>query len=123
MNKFRAIEIKVNSSGFTLVELLVSLSILVAVLVPVLISFNRNRGISESENEIIATCILEQEAAMIRKFPNEVLSVKRRMVAGREWLISIENSGDDIIKYRIKISDPAKYHDELVFYGRGINEE
>lgn len=75
------------SAGYTLLEVLVGLALLVSILVPLLLYMNgplRN----SSEHYITATCLLKQEALKISYNPENFMKKKFVKVNNREWEIN-----------------------------------
>lgn len=108
-----------HKNGYTLLETLIALSILLVVAVPLVTFLFRISGAHDTEKALTGMCILEQEAAMVRIFPKGAVPVKRRVVDGKEWIITTEVTGSDLPLYRMSVKDSKKVRGELVFYGRG----
>lgn len=106
-------------SGYTLLETLIAFCILLVVAVPLITFLFRLTGAHDSEKALTGMCLLEQEAAIVRTFPQRVVPVKRRVVDGKEWIIKTEVSGSELLLYRMNVNDGKKNRGELVFYGRG----
>lgn len=104
--------------GYTLIETLIAFVILMVILVPCIGYLYRLSGGHDAEKKITAICILEQEAAIVRTFPDKKLPVKRRMVNNSEWLITTEVTGSGLLRYRMAVSDGKRDLGEVVFYGR-----
>lgn len=106
-------------NGYTLLETLIALSILLVVAVPMVTFLFRISGAHDSEKALTGMCILEQEATIVRIFPKRAVPVKRRVVDGKEWIVTTEVTGSDLPLYRMSVKDDKKVRGELVFYGRG----
>jgi hypothetical protein len=105
-------------NGYTLFETLIALSILIVVAVPLVTFLFKISGANDSEKTLTGMCILEQEATMVRIFPKSAVPVKRRIVDGKEWIITTEVIGLALPLYRMSVKDDKKVRGELVFYGR-----
>jgi prepilin-type N-terminal cleavage/methylation domain-containing protein len=106
-------------SGYTLLETLIALSVLLVIAVPLVTFLFRISGADDSEKALTGMCILEQEATVVRVFPKRTVPVKRRVIDGKEWIITTEVTGSDLPLYRMSVKDEKKVRGELVFYGRG----
>ncbi len=109
-------------SGFTLLEVLISLSILLIAIIPLSLIAYKNTDSTDAEKEIIANCLIEQESALVRAYPDQILPVKRRTVLGTEWLIQTEYTGTDLVQYKMRVKD-HKLRSEFTFYGRRKSEK
>ncbi len=106
-------------NGYSLIETLIALSILLVVAVPLVAYLFRLSGVNDSEKVLTGMCILEQEATMVRIFPKRAVPLKRRVVDGKEWIITTEVTGSDLLLYRMSVKDDKKIRGELFFYSRG----
>jgi len=106
-------------NGYSLIETLIALSILLVVAVPFVAYLFRLSGVNDSEKVLTGMCILEQEATMVRIFPKRAVPLKRRVVDGKEWIITTEVTGSDLLLYRMSVKDDKKIRGELFFYSRG----
>lgn len=105
------------SAGYTLLETLVSLIILMSVVVPLVTYFYRGTLLTESRRELEGTWLVEQEAAVIKLNPDTMLPVKRRYIGGREWTIRSEKQNGTVTTYRIAAELAGKEKAQAVFYG------
>lgn len=106
-----------NNSGYTLLEAVIGLLIVVVIIVPLISRLSEHHQLSHGEKLITAAGILEQESEIAICNPGEVLPVKRRVINGREWIINTEKEGSGLIKYKMRISDKEKEITSMVFYG------
>jgi type II secretory pathway pseudopilin PulG len=106
------------SQGYTLIESLVALGILIAVIVPLSAFFYKQNRTIQAQQSLTALCLLEQEAALAVSFPEDVVSAKRRFLDGKEWTIRTEASGMDPIVYKMVASVYGRTVDSVVCYGR-----
>jgi prepilin-type N-terminal cleavage/methylation domain-containing protein len=109
--------------GYTLLESLIALAILLSIIVPLLTFFYKYASDSTAQKSFTAICLLEQEAAMTVSFPEDVVPVKRKMIAGREWSVRTDVSGKDPIVYRMTALLNNRGIDSVVFYGRNAHVE
>ena len=105
-------------NGYTLVETIISLAILLLILVPLVSMVYKNNSVSETQKKITAICILEQEAAIIKTIPSDMIPVKRRVIKGNEWVIRTEKEQKGVVKYQMTVSDKDKEYGKIIFYGR-----
>jgi hypothetical protein len=106
-----------SQNGFTILETLVSFIILVSIAVPLITVMYSGKGITDNEKTITAMCILEQEAALVKLFPERTIPEKRRIINGKEWKIKTEVSGNSLLKYKMRVYDNVKARGEVFFYG------
>jgi prepilin-type N-terminal cleavage/methylation domain-containing protein len=79
--------------GYTLLEVLIGLAIFTVVVVPLLTTvFDRTR-VTRSRDTVIASCLLQQEAAIITAFPDQIVPFHKRRVDGTDWTISVTVAG------------------------------
>lgn len=108
-----------NHDGYTLLETLIALSILMVVLMPLIGFLYQFSGSNSLQKKYTAICLLEQESACIKAFPGKTVPVKRRVVDGKEWMIKTEIRGSDLLFCRMSASDGKKIRGEVVFYING----
>jgi hypothetical protein len=105
------------ASGYTLLEVVIGLFLFVAVVVPLMAGLFSNTGTLRTEESLIATWLLEQEAASVRLFTDEGLTSKRRLVDGIEWTIKIKAEGSPLTKYTLSAFKHGKKREEVIVYG------
>lgn len=106
-----------SDAGYTLIEVLLSLFLLMAVAVPAISAFFQNNSSIRAQEALTAVWLLEQEAENLRIFPDEAASVKRREIGQVEWVIQIESSGSPLVRYRLTATKKGKRVGELYSYG------
>jgi prepilin-type N-terminal cleavage/methylation domain-containing protein len=107
--------IKSSNSGYTLLETLVALSMLLIIAAPMLSGVFRNNHAIESERIIIGISLLEQEARRITADPDEMLPIKKRNINGREWVITGAKTGAGVIQYHLEVALDNKKYGEIYF--------
>jgi len=107
-----------HSRGYTLLETLIALAILMSVIVPLTTMLHKNSGAIHTRNALIAQCLLEQEAALAMAFPEDVLPVKRRMIDSLEWIVKTEVTGKDPLVYAMTALRGTREEGKVIFYGR-----
>jgi Tfp pilus assembly protein PilV len=104
------------ANGYTLMETLIAFSVLMVGVVPLLqASFTAKQNIS-AQYKITASCLCEQEAAQVKSFPQQAVPIKRRKVAGKEWLIKTDVSGAVLKSYNISAELNGRTWGSLFFY-------
>ena len=91
------------SGGFTLVEALIALAIFMIVLIPIVSRTFENTRVVKNREKVIAICILDQETALVRASPESIVPVKRRIIAGQEWLVRCTAQGEKLVKCRLAV--------------------
>ena len=104
--------------GYTLIESLFALVILITIIIPLTTFFYRQNNTIRVQQSLTAMCVLEQEAALAVCFPEDVVPSKRRIQDGKEWIIRTEASGNDPIVYKMIALANGRSIDSVVFYGR-----
>jgi len=99
-------------SGFTLVEVLVALTIFTGILVPLLGAISRAAQVSAAQKRLVAMCLLDQESALVRAAPAQMVALRRRQVQGQEWLIRAQSSGTGLVWYRLKAENGGRQYGE-----------
>jgi hypothetical protein len=107
-----------DSHGYTLIETVLSLVVLMAVAVPMLSRLYRGFMIADTRLEVTGTWLLEQEAAIINMFPSTMLPVKRRYINGTEWTIRAERQRAEPAHYLLTAEVRGKECATVHFYGR-----
>lgn len=102
--------------GFTLIEVLVALALFLVVIVPLIGHMSVSVKINRGKNKMVAACIIEQEAAKMRMFPDETFNEKRRKINGKEWVIKTTFKGNKLKTCRISAHYKGKMIDKAIFY-------
>jgi hypothetical protein len=105
-----------DSSGYTLIEVVISLAIFISISVPMLCAVIRNTGALRSQEALEATWMLDQEAASIRFSSDEAMPVKHRIIEGRDWTVRIETEGKPLVKYLLTASRKDKVRGRMVLF-------
>ncbi|MGA2508556.1 MAG: hypothetical protein ABSF80_13895 [Chitinispirillaceae bacterium] len=105
-----------DSGGYTLIEVVISLSIFIAIAVPMLCAVISNTGALRSQEALEAVWMLEQEAESIRFSPDEVMPVKHQIIEGRDWTVRIESEGKPLVKYSLTALRKDKVRGSVVMY-------
>lgn len=103
--------------GYTLLEVIISLFLLMAVAVPAVTAFFLNGSSIKSQHDLTAVWLLEQEAENLRIVPDEVVSIKRRKIGDVEWVIQIDAVGSPLVRYHLTALKKGKRAGELFLYG------
>jgi prepilin-type N-terminal cleavage/methylation domain-containing protein len=117
MNRSRLSNIANPAPGFTLIEILVALFLLTSIALPLITGLCANTNTLRTEESLVATWLLEQEAASVRLFTDEGLMSKRRIVDGKAWVIQIRAEGSPLAKYTLTALKQGKKRGEVVVYG------
>lgn len=104
-----------NNNGYTLIETLVALSMLLIIAAPILSGIYKNNHAIDSERIITSIGILEQETRKINANPMDYLPQKKRNVNGKEWVITIEKTGSGVVQYHIVAKLNNKKEGEVYF--------
>lgn len=110
-----------NNHGYSLLEAVVALGILIAVVVPLISIMHRNNTIAAARNELTGIWLIEREATIVRAFPEKQMPIKRYTVKNREWTIRITKTGRDIIEYYLVAELNGKKIVDASFFGRAEN--
>ena len=103
-----------NASGYTLVEVLLSLFIIIAIAVPLISNIFTNKDSLRSQEMIVAVWLLEQEAMKIRYFPESAVNgSKKQTIDGKEWTIKTEMNGSSLIKCHLVALHKGRQVDEV----------
>jgi type II secretory pathway pseudopilin PulG len=106
-----------SASGFTLIEVMIGVSLFIAVVVPLMAGLYLNTGIERSEDALVGAWLLEQEAASVRLFSDEGLSGRHRIVNGNDWTVEVQAEGTPLVKYTLTALKHGKKKEEVVVYG------
>jgi hypothetical protein len=107
-----------DDTGYTLIETVISLVLLIAIAVPLITRFYYGNTLHESRAELTGIWLIEQEAALIRAFPSKILPVKRRYCDMDEWTLRTTVIEKKPVHYRITAELRGKVHAQSTFYGR-----
>jgi type II secretory pathway pseudopilin PulG len=105
-----------SQTGYTLVEVLISLFIFIAIAIPMLTGVFTNTGSLRSEEALVAAWILEQEAATVRLFPEEIVQVRRRIIDGKEWIVLAEQTGAPLVRVDLTALHQRKKCGRVIVY-------
>jgi len=103
------------TAGYTLIETIIALSMLMIIAVPVLAGIYRNKHVIDAERIITGIGILEQEACRLAVAPDEFSPVKRRMINGREWTVTTSKQGSPVVLYHCVALFDNKKAGEIYF--------
>ena len=105
-----------NLQGYTLVEMLVSLGLFLAIIVPLMGYMSVPVKINRGKDKMIAAGILEQEAAILRMFPGELFTEKRRKIGPKEWVVKASFAGDRLKTCTLQVYCKGKLVDKAILY-------
>ncbi len=105
-----------SASGYTLLEALIALTIFMIAVVPLTMRIMTVPGASRVARQVIATCILEQEAAALRLAPHKTPVRKKRMVGGREWEVRFDYAGEKLKMCKVAVVMEKKVVAEAQLY-------
>jgi hypothetical protein len=117
ITKQKRTSIQPHNHGYTLMEVLISLSMFIAIAVPMLAAVATNTGTLRSQEALMASWILEQEAAGVRLFPEDVAPIKYRVVDGKSWTITIDAQGSPLRKFELVAVHKGKKCGKVIVYG------
>ena len=110
------------TSGYTLLETVIALALLMMIVVPFLGRLYRNFMLTGIERELTGIWLCEQEAGVITAFPDDAVPVRRRYVNGEEWVIRTEKKGGDVITYTMTAQVQNRQYAVTVFYGKPVGK-
>jgi prepilin-type N-terminal cleavage/methylation domain-containing protein len=102
--------------GYTLLETLVAMSILLIVLVPLMSRMVTARNMRFAADTVTAACLLRQEAEQIRFAPQSYQPVKKRTIEGVTWTITTEASGAPLVCYQLRATNGTYSKGALTLY-------
>ncbi len=108
--------------GYTVLETVVALTLLVSIAVPLISRMQRGTHLYDARRELTGIWLIEQEAATVRAFPAEALPVRRRMAGGEEWTLRTETTAERPVRYRITAELWGTVRAEACFLGRAADE-
>lgn len=111
------------SPGVTLVEALVALAVFLVVVVPMISFAFRDNQSRVTEVMLTAACILEQEAARVRRDPAGMPPSKTRTIQGEQWTIECEKEGADLFTFKITVKHPAGKRFSAVYMAHGKDRQ
>ena len=107
---------KQNNRGYSLLEAVVALALFMLLIVPLIGRFSNVSRINKGRNLLTATCLLEQEAELIRFNPYDVSPSKRRKLSDQEWIVKTSVKGQELKEFLIEARLNDKKVSELFFY-------
>jgi len=110
---------KVKTDGYSLLETLIAVSILLIIAGPILSGIYRNNHAIDAEHIITAIGLLEQEACRLSLSADAFSPVKKRMVNGREWTVNCSRKGAQILQYHLEAVLDKKKINEIYFLSNG----
>jgi len=105
-----------NNKGYSLIEMLVAMVLFLACIVPLMSHMSSSARINRGKDKMVAACILEQEAALLKLHPDEVFNTERRTINGIEWIIKANFQGNELKKCTLSASAKGKMIDKVIFY-------
>jgi hypothetical protein len=107
-----------NQCGYTLLETVISLTILMIVVVPLLSRLYQNTSLADARYELVGIRLIEQEAALVCAMPNEFSPLKKRYVDKQEWTIRADVAANGPLRYTLAAELHGTVRARAVFYGR-----
>ena len=104
------------NAGFTLLETLISLAIFMAIALPLVANVYTIDHAVIGLDKITATCILEQEVALCRAFPDKIQVLKTRRVGDVDWTVRTTIEGKEFATVRLTVDKADKQISKVVFY-------
>ncbi|MBN1575036.1 MAG: hypothetical protein JW913_00685 [Chitinispirillaceae bacterium] len=108
--------------GYTIIETVISLIVLLSIVVPLLTHFYRVNTLAGMRREFVGIWLIEREAAVLRTFPRESLPVKRHILKNEEWTIRTEVSETEPLCYLLTAELRGAMQAKAVFYGRATDD-
>lgn len=105
-----------NSKGYTLLEALISMSLFLVLVVPLILHMSNSAKTNKGKEKLTAICLLEQETTHLRLFPNDIFTSKRRTTGNCEWEIKASFEGSNLKKYHLKAFKKKRLIEQIVFY-------
>lgn len=107
-----------NYDGYSLLETLIAISILLIVAAPFLSGLFGNNSAVRSANIITAIGLLEQEARRVSGNADEMVPVRNRNLNGRQWVIKTDKSGSGLIQYYMTAELEGRLIGDIYFLQR-----
>ncbi len=105
-----------NCRGYTVIEALIALSIFVAVVVPLMQRMYISAKINRGKDKMVASCIIEQETALLYTFPDRIFTSKSRTINRKKWTVKAYIKGDKLKKVELKVYKKKKFVEKAKFY-------
>lgn len=87
-------------SAYTLIEVIISFFLFIAIVIPLITGFFSNSIAVRSQEMLTAAWLLEQEAVSLRHGA-EPQETEKRKINGKEWNFQMEKSGSPLVRYHI----------------------
>ncbi|MBD3390626.1 MAG: prepilin-type N-terminal cleavage/methylation domain-containing protein [Chitinivibrionales bacterium] len=110
-------------AGYTLLEVLVALTVFLLVLTPLLTRLVITGSSSRAADRITAACLLEQESALASHSPDAVLPHETRNLYGRLWTVKTATTGGELKEYQMKAYKGERLAGSVRWYQYCGNDE
>ena len=111
----KSCEQKINK-GYTLLEVVISMSLFVMIIVPLISMLGSEAGFERERQRIVALSLLEKECALILLSPHQALPEKRIDAAGRSWIVKTTRRGSPLTFFTVSIVLDKNIIAEAGFY-------
>lgn len=105
-------------NGYTLLETVVALTILVGVVVPLFSHMYRGLFCADLQRELTGAWMLEQEALLNELHPEKIAPVKRITLNECEWRINCEKTTALPAEYLLSAETGGKTYATVRYYGK-----
>jgi len=105
-----------NRGGFTLVELVVTVVVFVAVAVPLVGSLGAITTDFRGRDYLTASSLLDRTYASLKECPETSLRVDRYKIDKLEWKVEVENMGGTPSLYHVRLIREGKLFETAQFY-------
>lgn len=102
--------------GFTLLETVLALSIFIAIVVPLMQQMTSAGRMNKGNQKMVAACIIEQEAEILRLYPDQIFTSKKREVKGVTWTVKASIQGEKLKECQLEVFRGRKKIDKAKFY-------
>lgn len=112
-----------NRNGYTLLEAMISLIILLVFSLALFERFRNDNTLSNCRREYVAMRLIEREATLIRAFPHEMMPVRRHTINDNEWTLRTYKTDAGVICYTITAEVSGIVAARAMFYARKTDEK
>lgn len=92
-----------NQDGFTILETMIALAIFLVCVVPLTTGLIRVGKVRRSMDMVTASCLLQQQYAIIQSSPRLLLPRSEKIIDENKWVIETSSEGGELKKYTVTV--------------------
>jgi|GEM_PF-4490878 len=111
------------TGGYTLVEAMISLIILLVFSIALFGRFRYDSSLSDSRRKYVAMRLIDREATLLHTFPHSMMPIKRHTINNDEWTVRTSRTDAGVTCYTVTAEVSGVVAARAMFYARKPDEK